>query len=142
MLPDGTINPGEMTSFNHYALGAVADWLHTTVGGISAAEPGWKKIKVKPIPGGNLTSADVNFDGPYGWVRCKWTLQGSDFEMEVQVPPNSTAVVILPCESEESDRVVGSGVHRFSCQLTLPEWPPAFIVPANRTAPPNDTIAE
>ena len=33
MLPDGTINPGEMTSFNHYALGAVADWLHRTVGG-------------------------------------------------------------------------------------------------------------
>ncbi|KFA80685.1 hypothetical protein S40288_01782 [Stachybotrys chartarum IBT 40288] len=142
MLPDGTINPGEMTSFNHYALGAVADWLHTTVGGISAAEPGWKMIKVKPVPGGNLTSADVSFDGPYGWIRCNWTLQGSDFEMEVQVPPNSTAVVTLPCESEESNRVVGSGVHRFSCQLTLPEWPPAFIVPANRTAPPNDTIAE
>ncbi|MGI0501413.1 hypothetical protein ABY44_00005, partial [Burkholderia sp. ZZQ-2] len=33
MLPDGTVNPGTMTSFNHYALGAVADWLHRSVAG-------------------------------------------------------------------------------------------------------------
>ena len=40
LLPDGTVNPGEMTSFNHYALGAVADWLHRTVAGLRPARPG------------------------------------------------------------------------------------------------------
>ncbi|KAF5683541.1 alpha-L-rhamnosidase [Fusarium denticulatum] len=57
MLPDGSVNPGRMTSFNHYALGAVADWLHGTVGGIApmASSPGWKVFRVKPIPGGNVT---------------------------------------------------------------------------------------
>ncbi len=41
MLPDGTINPGQMTSFNHYALGAVADWMHRIIGGITPVEPGY-----------------------------------------------------------------------------------------------------
>ena len=44
MLPDGTINPGEMTSFNHYALGAVADWLHRVVGGLVPESPGWGRL--------------------------------------------------------------------------------------------------
>ncbi len=51
MLPDGTINPGEMTSFNHYALGAVADWMHRTIGGLSPAEPGTPPCASPPGPG-------------------------------------------------------------------------------------------
>ena len=42
MLPDGTINPGPMTSFNHYAFGSIADWMHRTIGGLSALEPGYR----------------------------------------------------------------------------------------------------
>lgn len=42
MLPDGRVNTGSMTSFNHYAFGAVADWIHATIGGLAPAEPGWK----------------------------------------------------------------------------------------------------
>ena len=51
MLPDGSINPGEMTSFNHYALGAVADWLHRRVAGLAPAAPGYREIEVRPLPG-------------------------------------------------------------------------------------------
>lgn len=50
---DGSINSGKMTSFNHYAFGSVADSLDRTVGGISPAESGWKKIRVRPVLGGN-----------------------------------------------------------------------------------------
>ena len=57
MLPDGTINPGQMTSFNHYALGAVADWMHRTIGGIAPLEPGYARVLVAPQPGGGLTWA-------------------------------------------------------------------------------------
>ncbi|KAI9154879.1 Alpha-L-rhamnosidase [Paramyrothecium foliicola] len=142
MLPDGRINPGQMTSFNHYALGAVADWLHTTVGGISASEPGWKGFNVRPIPGGNLTSADVSFDGPYGWIRCKWALEGTEFSMELHVPPNSTATVTLPCETKiVSNHVVRSGIHKFSCSFVNQKWPPVPIVAINQQLPPNNTIA-
>ncbi len=48
MLPDGSINPGEMTSFNHYALGAVADWMHRTVAGIAPLEPGYGQVLLRP----------------------------------------------------------------------------------------------
>lgn len=148
MLPDGRINPGEMTSFNHYALGAVADWLHGTVGGISPLEPGWRVVRVRPVPGGNLTSAEASFEGPYGRVACEWTLRDGRFQMTVTVPPNCTAVVTLPSETratflgeEEASKTVGSGTHRFECVFEAGEWPPKPIVAANQPMP-EDTIAE
>ena len=48
--PDGTINPGEMTSFNHYALGAVGDWLHRVVAGLAPDAPGYARIRIAPHP--------------------------------------------------------------------------------------------
>ncbi|KAJ3961467.1 hypothetical protein N0V92_001815 [Colletotrichum tropicale] len=147
MLPDGRINPGQMTSFNHYALGAVADWLHGTVGGISPLEPGWKVIRVRPVPGGNLTSAKVSFDGPYGRVACQWKLEGSNFKMKLSVPPSCSAVVTLPSglregfdEDGEPTLQVSSGVHEFECAFEAGEWPPKPLVAANQPMPP-DTIA-
>lgn len=139
MLPNGRINPGQMTSFNHYAYGSVADWLHTTVGGISSYEPGWRVIRVRPVPGGNLTSARVSFDGPYGLVACQWTWVECRFKMEVTVPPNCSAIVTLPDElsssyevedHKEAHRVVGSGMHEFECNFDAGEWPPKPLVGA------------
>jgi alpha-L-rhamnosidase len=69
MLPDGRINPGEMTSFNHYALGAVADWLHRVVGGIEPAEPGYRTVRIAPRPGGGLTWAETSLDTSHGRIR-------------------------------------------------------------------------
>ncbi|KAM0430133.1 hypothetical protein ACHAPT_006140 [Fusarium lateritium] len=155
MLPDGRINPGRMTSFNHYALGAVADWLHSSVGGIRPLDPGWKRIRVRPVPGGNLTHAKVEFDGPYGLVKCSWRLEqdapeSERFKMELVVPPNSCAVVTLPCdlrvdvesETEEPYQVVGSGVHVFTCRFVPGEWPPKPLLPPNiRYTPDMDRVA-
>ena len=59
MLPDGTINPGQMTSFNHYALGAVADWMHRSIGGIAPLEPGYSQVLIAPQPGGDIHWARV-----------------------------------------------------------------------------------
>ncbi len=50
MLPDGTVNPGEMTSFNHYALGAVADWLHRAVAGLAPDAPATAASASRPAP--------------------------------------------------------------------------------------------
>jgi len=66
MLPDGRVNPGEMTSFNHYALGAVADWLHRTVAGLAPGAPGYRRLVVAPRPGGGLTHAAASHETPYG----------------------------------------------------------------------------
>lgn len=127
MLPDGSINPGEMTSFNHYALGSVGAWLHSTVGGISPAEggEGWKVIRFEPIPGGTVTSADVAYEGPYGRVECKWKIEGEVFKMTARVPPNSKGEVKLP--GEEKVREVGSGVYDFEVGYKAEVWPPKAI---------------
>lgn len=112
LLQDGSVNPGEMTSFNHYAFGGVAAWIHSVVGGLKPREPGWKVVEVKPIPGGGITSANTRFLSPYGELWVNWTIDGDVFKMEVCVPPNVRAVVTLPGEEKCHD--VGSGLHRFS----------------------------
>lgn len=121
MLQDGTINPGEMTSFNHYALGSVAHFLHGVVGGLSPLKPGWREILVKPQPGGTFTWAKTSHDSPYGHISCSWKIVDDKLNVDVAVPPNSTAQVELPGLS----KVVGSGEHHFSVPWTAdPRWPP------------------
>ncbi|MEF2277336.1 glycoside hydrolase family 78 protein [Deinococcus sp. YIM 134068] len=115
MLPDGSINPGEMTSFNHYALGAVADWMHRTVAGLAPAEPGYRRLDIRPVPGGGLTHARARHRTPYGWAESGWRIEDEQFTLEVTVPANTTARVSLPGGGETHE--VGSGPHRWSVPL-------------------------
>jgi alpha-L-rhamnosidase len=101
MLPDGTINPGEMTSFNHYALGAVADWMHRVIGGLSPLEPGYATALVAPQPGGGLTSASTSLQTPHGRLAVSWSLAEGTLRAEVTVPEGVTAVVQLPGVPEQ-----------------------------------------
>jgi alpha-L-rhamnosidase len=93
---DGSVNPGEMTSFNHYALGAVADWMHRTVVGISPAAPGYARVRIDPRPGGTLTWARGSVRTPHGLVAVEWRRE-SDGEMSVTYcAPDSVAVELGP----------------------------------------------
>ncbi len=97
MLPDGTIIPGEMTGFNHYALGAVADWMHRIIGGITSLEPGSSRVSIAPQPGGNLAWAKVAVDSPHGRIAAHWSLDDTaTLRMQVEVPVGVTAVVRIP----------------------------------------------
>ncbi|MGQ0605005.1 MAG: family 78 glycoside hydrolase catalytic domain [Anaerolineales bacterium] len=113
LLPDGSVNPGEMTSFNHYALGAVADWLHRRVGGLAPAEPGYRHIAMRPRPGGAITHAAARHFTPYGLAECEWAIHDGSINIKVVVPPNATASVSLP-GTEAEPVEVGSGTHRWS----------------------------
>ena len=101
LLPDGSVNPGEMTSFNHYALGAVADWLHRTVAGLAPAAPGYRRIAIRPSPGGGLTWARARHRTPYGLAECSWRIEDGSMTVEVEIPPNTSAEVYLPGQSGE-----------------------------------------
>lgn len=96
MLPDGTVNPGDMTSFNHYALGSVADWLHRVVAGLAPAEPGYRRIRIAPRPGGGLTSAAARHLTPYGTAEVGWELDGEELTVRFTIPAGTTAEVDLP----------------------------------------------
>lgn len=96
MRPDGTLNPGGMTSFNHYALGAVADWLHRVVGGITATAPGYRSIAFRPRPGGGITWARTRHDTPYGMASLSWELRATGLTAHITVPEGCTATAELP----------------------------------------------
>jgi len=113
LRPDGTVNPGQMTSFNHYALGSIADWLHRTVAGLAPAEPGYRRLDIQPRPGGGLTRAHARHRTPHGIAESGWRIEQGQITVEVVIPPNTTARVLLP-ESETPPIEVGAGTHRWS----------------------------
>jgi alpha-L-rhamnosidase len=120
MLPDGRVNPGSMTSFNHYALGAILDWMRRAIGGIAPAEPGYAVAKIAPRPGGGLTSGHGRYDSGYGAFECDWRVDGDRLVVDVTVPANAEAQVSLP--GKDAVRV-GSGKHLFEAPFTAPELP-------------------
>jgi alpha-L-rhamnosidase len=123
MLPDGSINPGQMTSFNHYALGSVADWMHQTIGGLAPAEPGYRRLRIAPVPGRGVTSATATLRTPYGTAACAWSVDGVVVTLAVEVPPNASATVVRPglAEDLERPRVVAAGRHewRYSVEAAV-----------------------
>lgn len=94
--PDGSVNPGEMTSFNHYAFGSVADWMHRVVAGLSPLEPGYRRVLFAPRPGGGLSSAGARVRTPHGQARLAWTLDGDRIRVEIEVPEGTEGVLSLP----------------------------------------------
>jgi alpha-L-rhamnosidase len=113
--------PGEMTSFNHYALGAVANWLHTTVGGLKIVDPGYRQFIVQPRPGGTIRNASVFTMTPSGRAAVSWILEGELLKVDIEVPPNTTAILHLGGKGE----VVGSGWHKREVKYKAESWPPA-----------------
>lgn len=120
MLPDGSINPGEMTSFNHYALGAVADWMQRTVGGLTPSAPGYRRMEIRPRPGGGLTHCQTSHQTPYGLAECAWKIEDGEVDLNVVIPPNTTALVTLP-GSDTPPIEVGSGVWHWSVPYQDPD---------------------
>lgn len=123
MRPDGTVNIGNllqiganetgekgMVSFNHYANGAVGDWLYRRVAGIEATSPGYKTFKIKPFPGGGLTHVRGAIKTNYGLIVSDWEISDGKFTLEVAVPVNTTATITLP---EGKTHHVGSGKYIF-----------------------------
>jgi alpha-L-rhamnosidase len=125
-----------MTSFNHYALGAVANWLHTTVGGLRPLSPGYKTFLVQPQPGGTIRSALVHTLTPYGRASVSWTLD-QVLTVKIEVPPNTTATVRMGGK----DEILGSGFYERQFDYRADSWPPA---PYENTFTPKivvDTLA-
>ena len=117
MLEDGTINPGQMTSFNHYAFGAIADWMHRSLAGLAPLEPGYRRIAIAPVPLAGLDWAGTEHETPYGRATVRWEARDGRVVVRATVPPNTTALVSLPgCEPEE----VGSGEHTWTVEDSRP----------------------
>jgi alpha-L-rhamnosidase len=98
LKPDGTFQDPSMNSFNHYAYGAIGDWMYRVMAGIDTDEsaPGYKHVLIQPRPGGGFTHVKASHQTMYGKVISAWTLEGGRFALDVEVPPNTRATVRLP----------------------------------------------
>jgi alpha-L-rhamnosidase len=117
LLPDGSLNPSDMVSLNHYAFGAVADWLHRGLAGLAPAAPGYRRIRIAPTVLDDITSARSEQLTPYGRACGGWTVEPGRLTVSAVVPPGTTAEVLLP---DGQRRDVGAGEYSW----TLP-WHPA-----------------
>ena len=137
---DGTFETPTMNSYNHYAYGAIGDWMYRTVAGIDTKTdgPGYKKIVIKPMLGGRLEYVNADYETNYGKVSSHWKIEGGKVYLDVEIPANTTATIYIPNSSEsvvtENGKAVdlipeikmgtqekgyvvvnvGSGVYRFS----------------------------
>jgi alpha-L-rhamnosidase len=96
--PDGSFQDPAMNSFNHYAYGAVVEWMYAVVAGIDSdpAAPGYKRSIIRPRPGGGLRFVRAKVETPYGELASGWELEADGLRVTVKVPPNTRSRVVLP----------------------------------------------
>ena len=96
--PDGSFQDKSMNSFNHYAYGAIGEWMYRVIAGIviDPKQPGYKHILIQPHPGGGLSLTKASVQSMYGKVASSWELKEGKMTLRVQVPANATASVRLP----------------------------------------------
>ena len=125
--PDGSFGPVGMNSLNHYAFGAICEWLYRWVAGILPSEdaPGYKHSILRPMPNSQLRHASASIVTPYGRLKSGWALTDEGIDLEFEIPFNATAEIILP-DAEGADVyengvllapgpiVRGSGIWKYS----------------------------
>lgn len=93
---DSTFQDVGMNSFNHYAYGAIGDWMYRVSAGIEEGAPGYKKIIIQPHPSEKLSFANADFESSYGKISSGWKKNGNDIVINAVIPPNTTAKIVLP----------------------------------------------
>jgi len=87
-----------MNSFNHWAFGAVGEWMWRNIAGLNPDEtqPGWKHFVIAPKPGGGVTWSKAEYRSIRGVIVCDWKIESGKFSLRAVVPPNTTATLYLP----------------------------------------------
>lgn len=109
---DSTFQDKGMNSFNHYAYGAIGDWMYRVVAGIELDAPAYKKIRIQPQPDPRLEYARASFDSAFGEIRSGWTLKDGKLEVNVKIPPNTQASIELPKATINGVEANGQGVRQ------------------------------
>ena len=126
----GFQNPG-MNSFNHWAIGAVGEWVWRTLVGINPddAAPGCRHVVIRPLPDRRTPQVDATYDSVRGRIRVKGELNTAtgDYALDVELPPGVTATVVLPTEGGGSVEV-GPGRHHFTGKVAVRREPLTIVL--------------
>jgi alpha-L-rhamnosidase len=104
---DSTFQDPGMNSFNHYAYGAIGDWMYRVSAGIETMGPGYRHIIIQPHPTKNLTFSRASFESSYGTIASGWERKEGKIIIKVRIPANTSATIILPTANQ--DKVMESG---------------------------------
>ena len=162
--PGGGFQTIGMNSFNHYAFGAVGQYLYSAVGGINPASPGYQTILIQSVPGTGLTWANTSYNSTRGLISTAWTNTGSTFNLDVVIPPNTTAQIYVPTTNASAITesgvpaasspgvtyvgisnsyaiyAVGSGHYMWSSPFSIPVAPSVIITTTNQTGSGSGTF--
>ncbi len=111
IMPDGSFNPANMNSLNHYAYGSIGYWLYTRLCGLQRLEPGFKKFTVAPRFMKGITHAALSYESVYGTIKTAWRCENGVITVDLTVPANATALLTLP-EKDET-LTLGSGSYHY-----------------------------
>jgi alpha-L-rhamnosidase len=111
--PIGDDGTDIMISYNHYASGAVGDFLYRRVIGLEAQEPGYRRFTVKPVLGGDLNWAKSHVESPYGRIEVRWEIAKDEFCIHLTVPMGTECCLNLPDGTVET---LGSGTFVKNCR--------------------------
>jgi len=102
--PDGTFQNPRMNSFNHYAYGAIGDWMYRVMAGLDTREeaPGYKHSIIRPHIGGGFTHVSASLDTYYGKLSSEWRIEDGKLTLDVEIPANTTATVYIPADDQDS----------------------------------------
>lgn len=111
ILPDGSFNPKNMNSLNHYAYGSIGDWLYRKLAGINELQPGYRSFEIRPQMVKGICSVRASLETVYGTIRSAWSCKNHQITVEVEIPVNTTAQLYLP---EREMVTLGSGKYRYA----------------------------
>lgn len=106
-LADG-FNPDGMNSFNHYAYGAIGQWMYERIAGIAPRAAGYREIEFAPVIHSPLTYAAATHESPYGHISSSWKVAGEQLNWDITIPPNTTGYVQLPAGYNEVVSISGA----------------------------------
>ncbi len=119
IMPDGSFNPANMNSLNHYAYGAIGSWLYTRLCGLRRLEPGYKKFAVVPGMIKGITRAEVCYESVYGTIKTGWCCENGKISVDVTVPVGTTALLTLPEKEECIELCSGTYHYEYDTQTRL-----------------------
>ncbi len=129
--PDGSFQTVGMNSFNHYAYGAVGQWLYSTVAGlnIDPSQPGYKHSIIRPCPTKLLNFARASLQTMYGLLFSSWELKGEEVIYKFRIPSNTTATIYLKAEKLSNSQkapdlsvIKQTGDNQFTIELGSGSW--------------------
>jgi alpha-L-rhamnosidase len=109
MRPDKTFQDVGMNSFNHYAYGAIGEWMYTRMAGIDTdpVSPGYKHFFLRPVPTAKLDSCAAVYESPYGKIHSSWKKESNNYQYRFRIPANSSATIVLTYHTNETLMING-----------------------------------